>query len=110
MMVLSVFKSSTKESSKHTSHNSATKDSLPFVCGTFLSYGFHTFNIPINKNVSLPSRCYYCLTEPDWVGIEEKLIKECPDVMRYYDLNLKLCPNQIHGSESITPIQKNIRK
>jgi hypothetical protein len=81
-----------------------------YVCGNFLN-GFHTINVPINKNMSLPSRCYYCQIEIDWLGTEEKLVKECPECdRRYDDLNLNLCPNPIHNPKSIALIQKNIRK
>ena len=80
------------------------------MCGNF-RYGVHPINVPIDKNMSVPSRCYYCLTEIDWLGIEEKVIKECPECSRRYDdLNFNLCPNQIHNPKSIPLIEKNIRK
>jgi hypothetical protein len=81
-----------------------------YVSGNFLN-GFHTINVPIAKNMSLPSRCYYCKIEIDWLGTEEKLVKECPECYTRYDnLNLNLCPNPIHNPKSIPLIQKNIRK
>jgi DNA-directed RNA polymerase subunit RPC12/RpoP len=78
-----------------------------YVCGNC----FRVFNVPIDKNMSGPPRCPYCLIEIDWFGTEEKVIKECPECGRTYDdLNLNLCPNQIHNPKSIRLIEKNIRK